>query len=174
VPRPSVVVPCIPNSAFGVFGVFCGDYPASANGFGDGHHRAILYGHPARPIYSTSSCVRLDFRLLFALQPQPCGSAPHRVTHAYGTSTLCFPAPPARSYSVSAKDEHSGYIVLNLYGHRRASHDCSRCDSRKRRKNQGFGPLRAPDEVDAGLMIFIALLWPIWLLAMLAKKDPKK
>jgi len=44
------------------------------------------------------------FRLLFASQPQRCGSAPHRVIRVPGTSTpLLAHLRSARSYSVSAK-----------------------------------------------------------------------
>lgn len=40
----------------------------------------------------------------------------------------------------------------------------------KRAKNLDvFG---AYDGIDTGLLIFIALLWPIWLLSLLGKKEP--
>jgi hypothetical protein len=35
--------------------------------------------------------------------------------------------------------------------------------------SEGFG---SGDAFDAGLLIFIALLWPFWLLSLLGKKDP--
>jgi len=43
----------------------------------------------------------------------------------------------------------------------------------KEKRTKGFASLGAGDGLDAGLMIFVALLWPVWLLAMLAKKEPK-
>jgi hypothetical protein len=39
----------------------------------------------------------------------------------------------------------------------------------KEKRTRSFEALGAGDGFDAGLMIFIALLWPIWLLVMLAK-----
>lgn len=43
----------------------------------------------------------------------------------------------------------------------------------KEKRTKGFQSLGAGTGFDAGLMIFVALLWPVWLLAMLAKKEPK-
>ena len=42
----------------------------------------------------------------------------------------------------------------------------------KEKRAKGFASLGAGDGFDAGLMIFVALLWPVWLLAMLGKKAP--
>ncbi len=43
----------------------------------------------------------------------------------------------------------------------------------KEKRATGLLSLGAGDGFDAGLMIFVALLWPVWLLAMLAKKGAK-
>lgn len=43
----------------------------------------------------------------------------------------------------------------------------------KEKRTKGFEPAGGGDAVDAALLIFIALLWPIWLLSLFNKKDPK-
>ncbi len=43
----------------------------------------------------------------------------------------------------------------------------------KEKRTKGFASFGLGHGLDAGLMIFIALLWPVWLLAILAKKGPK-
>jgi hypothetical protein len=43
----------------------------------------------------------------------------------------------------------------------------------KEKRTKGFEASGGGDGFDAGLLMFIALLWPIWLLASLTKKDPK-
>ena len=43
----------------------------------------------------------------------------------------------------------------------------------KEKRTKGFALFGVGDGLDAGLMIFVALLWPVWLLAILAKKGPK-
>ena len=43
---------------------------------------------------------------------------------------------------------------------------------RKEKRTKGFVAFGTGDGLDAGLMIFVALLWPVWLLVMLAKKEP--
>ena len=43
----------------------------------------------------------------------------------------------------------------------------------KEKRTKGFGMFGTGDAFDAGLLIFIALLWPVWLLTSLGKKDPK-
>jgi hypothetical protein len=42
----------------------------------------------------------------------------------------------------------------------------------KEKRTKGFTPFSAGDAVDAALMLFIALLWPIWILSLIAKKEP--
>ncbi len=42
----------------------------------------------------------------------------------------------------------------------------------KEKRAKGFDVFGGYDGIDTGLLIFIALLWPIWLLSMLTKKDP--
>ncbi len=44
----------------------------------------------------------------------------------------------------------------------------------KEKRTKGFESLGAGTGLDAGLMIFIALLWPVWLLTLLSKKEPKE
>jgi len=44
----------------------------------------------------------------------------------------------------------------------------------KEKRTKGFELLGAGTGLDAGLLIFIAILWPVWLLAALAKKKPKE
>lgn len=44
----------------------------------------------------------------------------------------------------------------------------------KEKRTKGFTPLGAGDPLEAGLFLFVALLWPIWLLVMLKKKEPRK
>lgn len=39
---------------------------------------------------------------------------------------------------------------------------------------KNFGPAAGGDSVDAALLIFIALLWPLWLVSLLGKKESKK
>lgn len=41
-----------------------------------------------------------------------------------------------------------------------------------RERTKGLDSLDNGDALDAGLMIFIALLWPVWLLMILSKKNP--
>ena len=43
----------------------------------------------------------------------------------------------------------------------------------KERRTKGFEDSGGGDAFDAGLLTFIALLWPIWLFTSLTKKDPK-
>jgi hypothetical protein len=43
----------------------------------------------------------------------------------------------------------------------------------KEKRTKGFEASGSGDAFDAGLMFFIALLWPLWL-ASLMKKDPKE
>jgi hypothetical protein len=42
----------------------------------------------------------------------------------------------------------------------------------KEKRTKGFVPFGVGDGIDAALMLFIALLWPIWVLSLLAKKEP--
>jgi hypothetical protein len=42
----------------------------------------------------------------------------------------------------------------------------------KEKRTKGFVTFGVGDGVDAALMIFIALLWPIWLLFFLGRKEP--
>jgi hypothetical protein len=44
----------------------------------------------------------------------------------------------------------------------------------KERRTKGFGPAAGGDSVDAALLIFVALLWPVWLVSLLSKKESKK
>jgi hypothetical protein len=44
----------------------------------------------------------------------------------------------------------------------------------KEKRTKGFEGFGVGGGFDAGLMIFIALLWPIWILSMLDKKEPKE
>lgn len=44
----------------------------------------------------------------------------------------------------------------------------------KEERTKGFEINDDGDGFDAGLLIFIALLWPAWLLASATKKDPKE
>ena len=44
----------------------------------------------------------------------------------------------------------------------------------KEKRTKGFDSLGAGTGLDAVLLIFIAILWPVWLLATLAKKKPKE
>ena len=44
--------------------------------------------------------------------------------------------------------------------------------SGKEKRTKGYVPYGVGDGVDAGLMIFVALLWPVWILSLLAKKEP--
>lgn len=43
----------------------------------------------------------------------------------------------------------------------------------KEKRTKGLTAFGTGDGLDAGLMIFVALLWPVWLLAMLTKKEPR-
>lgn len=43
----------------------------------------------------------------------------------------------------------------------------------KEERTKGFGPVGGGDSLDAAFMIFIALLWPLWLVSLLSK-DSKK
>lgn len=43
----------------------------------------------------------------------------------------------------------------------------------KEKSAKGFAAFGTGDGLDACLMIFVALLWPVWLLVMLARKEPK-
>lgn len=43
----------------------------------------------------------------------------------------------------------------------------------KERRAENFGPMGTGTGLDAWLLIFIALLWPIWLLTLLAKERRK-
>jgi hypothetical protein len=43
----------------------------------------------------------------------------------------------------------------------------------KEKRTKGFWMFGTGDAPDAVLLIFIALLWPVWLLTSLTKKDPK-
>ena len=45
---------------------------------------------------------------------------------------------------------------------------------KKEKRTKGFESLGAGTGLDAGLLIFIAILWPVWLLAALANKKPKE
>jgi hypothetical protein len=42
----------------------------------------------------------------------------------------------------------------------------------REKRIKGFEAGGSGDEVDAGIMIFIALLWPLWLAGLAAKKEP--
>ena len=44
----------------------------------------------------------------------------------------------------------------------------------KERRTKGFESFGGGDGLDAGLLLFIALLWPLWLISSLLKKDPKE
>jgi hypothetical protein len=44
----------------------------------------------------------------------------------------------------------------------------------KEKRAKNFDVFGAYDGFDAGLMIFIALLWPIWILSLPGKNEPKK
>lgn len=43
----------------------------------------------------------------------------------------------------------------------------------KEKRTKGFEASGGGDAFDAGLLMFIALLWPLWLFTLLMKKDPK-
>jgi hypothetical protein len=43
----------------------------------------------------------------------------------------------------------------------------------KERRTKSFGPAAGGDSIDAALLIFIALLWPLWLLSLLGKTSKK-
>ena len=43
----------------------------------------------------------------------------------------------------------------------------------KEKRTKGFEPSDGDDVFEAGLLLFIALLGPIWLFTSLMKKDPK-
>ena len=43
----------------------------------------------------------------------------------------------------------------------------------KEKRTKGFETAGGGDAFDASLLIFIALLWPIWLITSLLKKDQK-
>jgi hypothetical protein len=43
----------------------------------------------------------------------------------------------------------------------------------KEKRTKSFWMFGSGDALEAGLLIFIALLWPVWLLTSLGKKDPK-
>ena len=43
----------------------------------------------------------------------------------------------------------------------------------KEKRTKGFEASGGGDVFDAGLLLFIALLWPIWIFTSLMKKDPK-
>lgn len=43
----------------------------------------------------------------------------------------------------------------------------------KEERTKAFGPAAGGDSVDAALMIFIALLWPVWLISLLGKQSRK-
>ena len=42
----------------------------------------------------------------------------------------------------------------------------------KEKRTKGFEGLGMGDGFDVGLMLFVALLWPIWILSLLGKKEP--
>lgn len=42
----------------------------------------------------------------------------------------------------------------------------------KEKRTKGLGGFSLGGEIGAGLMIFIALLWPIWIMTLLGKKEP--
>ena len=44
----------------------------------------------------------------------------------------------------------------------------------KEKRTKGFETAGGGDALDAGLLIFIALLWPIWLITCLLKKKHKR
>jgi len=44
----------------------------------------------------------------------------------------------------------------------------------KEKRTKGFETAGSGDAFEAGLMFFIALLWPIWLFSSLLKKEPKE
>jgi len=44
----------------------------------------------------------------------------------------------------------------------------------KEKRTKGFEAGGSGDAFDAGLLLFIAVLWPIWIFALLLKKDPKR
>lgn len=43
----------------------------------------------------------------------------------------------------------------------------------KERRGKRFTPAGTGDIADAVLLIFVALLWPLWLISLLGKKEPK-
>jgi hypothetical protein len=46
--------------------------------------------------------------------------------------------------------------------------------SGKERRAKRFAPAGSGDITDAGLLIFVALLWPIWLISLLGKEETKQ
>ena len=70
------------------------------------------------------------------------------------------------------KHEHSSTSFRHLSWHR-APHDGRRsCTPGKEKRTKGLEALGTGDGLDAGLMIFVALLWPIWILSILGRKEP--
>jgi hypothetical protein len=43
-----------------------------------------------------------------------------------------------------------------------------------RERTKDFTPAGVGDGFDFALMVFIALLWPVWLISLLSKDEPKK
>jgi hypothetical protein len=43
----------------------------------------------------------------------------------------------------------------------------------KEERTKGFSPAGGGDSFDAALLIFIALLWPLWLVSLLSKESKK-
>jgi hypothetical protein len=46
--------------------------------------------------------------------------------------------------------------------------------SKTRDAGKALDPLVGADEISAGILIFIALLWPLWLFAALTKDEDKR
>lgn len=44
----------------------------------------------------------------------------------------------------------------------------------RKKKRQSFTWFGTGEGVDAALLIFVAALWPVWLLSLVAKKGPKE